>query len=100
MKYVKIIIKGNKEPLYLSLEKWGSILADEKNLVAFKLDNEEEWTGRVLNKLDVSYAEYDREYSEKANQPKFGIYRRKSDGVVVKLLDGQLPDDFDNYEKV
>ncbi len=95
-----IIIKGKKEPIYLSIEKWTSILEDEKNLVAYTTDEETEWNGKVLNKLDVSWSDYDREYSEKANQPKYVYYRRKSDNVVVPMLDGQLPDNLENYDRV
>lgn len=99
-KYICIILKGKKEPIHLSIEKWQSIIEDEKNLVAYMLDNETEWTGRVMNKLDVSYSEYDPEYTEKMNQRLFSLYRRKNDGSVVKMFDEELPDDFENYEKL
>lgn len=99
-KYVKIKIKNVKEPLYLSLEKWAKILADERNLAAFTLDNETEWTGRVINKLEVAMAEYDPEYTRKANEPKYVLYRRKSDNMVLQVLEGELPEDFNNYEKL
>lgn len=100
-KYVKILFKSKEIPLlHLSLEKWSEILESEKILIAYKLDNEEDWTGRVFNKLEIVWAEYDEEYSKKANEIKFALYRRLSDNVIVKLTEGQLPDDINNYEKI
>jgi len=100
MKYIKIILKGKKEPIYLPIDKWESILNDEKNLVAYRLEDERDWTGRVLNKLDVSWAEYDREYSDKKNERPYQLYRRISTNTVLKVFEGELPDDINDYEKI
>lgn len=99
-KYIKIILRGRTEPIYLSLEKWLSILEDEKNLVAYTLDGENEWNGRTLNKLEVVRSEYDKEYSEKMSERPYSLYRRKSDNVIIKCFEGELPDNFSDYEKI
>lgn len=99
-KYVRIHLRSIKEPIYLSLEKWENIINDNKTLVAFKLDNEEDWNGRVLNKSDVTFSEFDKAYTEKMNEPNFSFYKNIETNTVVKLLDGQLLDDASKYIKL
>lgn len=100
-KYIKILFRDKRiEPLYLSIEKWEGIVNDDKSLVAYKLDDEIEWTGRVLNKAEVIYSEFDKEYSEKKSKPKTTFYRHKTRHVVVEMLEGQLPDDLDEYVRL
>lgn len=99
-KYICIILRGKTDPIYMPIEKWASILEDEKNLVAYTLDGETEWTGRTLNKLEVVRSEYDKEYSEKMNQRPYSLYRRKSDDTIIKCFEGELPDNFNDYEKI
>ena len=99
-KYIKISFRGKEiEPIYLSLEKWGAIVNESKNLVAYMLDDEQEWQGRVLNKAEIISAEPDKEYSKKRNEPKYKLYKNKETNTILKLLDGQLPDNFDKYEE-
>jgi hypothetical protein len=100
-KYIKILFRDKRiEPVYLSIEKWEGIVNDDKNLVAYKLDNETEWTGRVLNKAEVIYSEFDKEYSKKQSEPKTTFYRHIVKNTVVEMLEGQLPDDISEYVKL
>ncbi len=99
LKYIKIQFRKG-DPVWLSLPKWEEIIKSEQTLVPYKLDNEEQWTGRTLNKAEVVRSEHDKEFSEKANQRKFHLYRRISDNTVVKCYEGELPDDLSNYEKL
>lgn len=101
MKYIKILFRDKRiEPLHLSIEKWESIINDEKPLVAYKLDSEKEWNGRVLNKSEVIWSEYDKEFSDKKNERKFTLYRNKETNSVLKMFEGELPDDLNKYEKL
>lgn len=98
-KYIKIVSRKG-DPVWLSLEKWKDIIESDQTLIPYRLDSEEEWTGRTLNKAEVVYSEYDREYSEKANEIPFKLYRRLSDNVVIKATEGQLPPKLDDYEEL
>lgn len=101
MKYIKILFRDKSfKPLYLSIEKWESIINDSKTLVAYKLDNETEWTGRVLNKSEVIWSEYDEDYTKKMNEQKFFLYRNIETNTIIKMLEGELPDDITKYEKL
>lgn len=98
-KYIKIIFRRG-DPIYLSLPKWEEIIKSEQTLVPYKLDDEQEWSGRTLNKADVLRSEYDREYSEAQSKKSISYYRRKSDGVIVEAIEGSLPIETDLYEKI
>lgn len=92
IKYIKVIFRDKKmEPLHISLEKWTGILEDPKTLVAFKLDSEDEWTGRVLNKAEIIGAEPDEEYTKKANVAVHDLYHHIPTNTVVRLKRGNLP---------
>lgn len=97
MKYIKIQFRKG-EPIYLSLLKWEKIVKSELTLVPYSLDNEPEWTGRTLNKSEVLRSEYDPEYTKKANEKLFILYRRKSTNTVVKCSPDALPDNLNDYE--
>lgn len=98
-KYIKIVFRTG-DPIWLSLDKWESILNSEQTLVAYRLDNESEWSGRTLNKSDVVFSFYDKEMSQKLNARPYKLYRRKSTGVVVQVFEGELADDLADYEKL
>lgn len=101
MKYVKIHFRNkSQEPVNLSLEKWEGIIKDPNTLVAYKLETETEWTGRVMNKSEIVDAYFDREYTQKMNEPKFTLWRNKKTNVVTKMTEGELPDEIDNYERL
>lgn len=101
MKYVKILFRDKSfKPLYLSLPKWESIINDTKTIVAYKLDTETEWSGRVLNKSEVIWSEYDKEYTEKMQEEKFTLYRNIETNTIIKMQEGQLPDNLSKYEKM
>ena len=80
------------------MEQWEGMLNDKNILVAYKLDTEKEWGGRTLNKMEVMYSEYDKEYTIKANEKKYKLYLNKETNTVTKILEGQLPDDMSKYE--
>jgi len=86
-KYVKVVFRDSKkmEPIFLSLEKWEEILADPKTLIAYKLDNEEEWTGRTLNKAEVIGSGPDDEYTKKAIESGYAYYRNLKTGTITKI---------------
>jgi hypothetical protein len=98
-KYVKVVLR-NRKSFHLPIEKWESILSDNSNLVAYKLEGESEWLGHTINKMEVVHSEYDKDYSENMNRPKYSLYRNRETNTVLKMLDGQLPDDPTKYEKL
>lgn len=99
-KFVKIILKGKKEPIYLPLEKWKKILEMDKNLVAYTEDGEQEWTGKTMNKLEVVYSDYDKDYSVMKSQSKFKLYRNIETDEVAKIAEDGLPPTTGKYEPV
>jgi hypothetical protein len=100
-KYAKIIFKSKEmPPIHLSLEKWSAILESDKMIIPYLLDTETEWSGKVFNKLEVAGSDYDDEYTKKANEPKYHYYRQKSTNVIKQMLEGELPDNLDDYERV
>lgn len=98
-KYIRIVLR-DKKIIYLPIEKWQSIIQDPNMFVAFTLENEKDWTGRTLNKLEVMYSEYDHDYTQKANEKKYTLYRNNKTNSVVKMIEGELPDDIENYDKI
>lgn len=101
-KFVKIIFRDAKrmEPLYLSLEKWEGILTDPKTLVPYKLDGEEAWTGRTLNKAEVIEAVPDDEFSERYAKRNLRPYKHIASGRVTMLDPAALPERIGEYEKL
>lgn len=99
-KYVKVTFKDkNTQPLYFTLDRWSKMLESDKILIPYSKEGQD-WNGDTFNKLEIMKSEYDEEYTAKMNESVYGMYLRKSDNVVVKLLEDQLPDDFENYQKV
>lgn len=96
IKWYKIIRRG-AEPIYIEQERLERIMNDPQQLIKF-FETNGEW--RVFNKADVVDAFYDKEYSLKKNEPKYKLYRNKETNSIIKLLDGQLPDDFSKYELI
>jgi hypothetical protein len=95
--YVKITMRG-KKIIHMPIDKWQSIVNDPSNLVAYKPEGQDEWTGETLNKMEVIFSELDKEYTQKANKPKIQLYRNKETNTVLRVLEGQLPDDPTKYE--
>lgn len=96
IKWYKIIRRGT-EPIYVEQKRLEAMMSDPQQLIKF-YETDGEW--RVFNKADVVDAFYDKEYSLKRNEPKFKLFRNKETNSIVKLLDGQLLDNIDKYEKM
>lgn len=96
IKWYKIIRRG-ADPIYIEQNRLERIMNDPQQLVKF-FETDGEW--RIFNKADVVDAFYDKDYSKKKNEPKFNLYKNKENNTILKLLDGQLPDNFDKYEKI
>ena len=96
IKWYKIIRRG-ADPIYVEQNRLEAMMSDPQQLIKF-YETEGEW--RVFNKADVVDAFYDKEYSQKRNEPKFRLFRNKKTNSIVKLLEGQLLDDIDKYEKI
>lgn len=91
------VSRRSLEPVYIEQDRLESIMADPQQLIKY-YDVDGEW--RVMNKADISDASYDRNYSRIKNESKYKLYRNKETNTVLKLLDGQLPDDFSKYELI
>lgn len=102
-KYIRVTFRDKKiEPIHLSLEKWEAIVNDPKGLVAYKLDNETDWQGRVLNKAEIIFAEPDEDYTKKANAQLYDLYHHIPSNSVVKIAKGSLlpPEKAGDYRKI
>lgn len=96
IKWYKITRRG-AEQIFIEQERLEMIMTDPQQLIKF-YETDGEW--RVFNKADIVDAVYDKEYSKKRNEPKYKLYKNKETNTILKLLDGQLPDNFDKYEKI
>lgn len=91
------VSRRSLEPVYIEQDRLEAIMSDPQQLIKY-YDVDGEW--RVMNKADISDAVYDRTYSRVKNEPKYRLYRNKETNTVLKLLDGQLPDDFSKYDPI
>lgn len=102
-KYIKILFRDKKlEPVFLSKEKWESILDDPRTLCKYTLDSETEWTGRTINKSEVIGSEPDESYTKNAAEEGFDLYKHIPSNTVKKFNRGTLlPPDFGrDYQKL
>lgn len=99
--FVKIIFRDSRrKPVYLSLEKWEGILTDPKTLVPYKLDTEEKWTGRTINKAEVIDSDPDEEYSKLYDKRKLRPYKHLPTGKVVMVDPTAFADNLNDYQRL
>lgn len=82
MKYIRIGFRSKQKDVHLPLEKWKDIITNPSSqMIAYKLDHEDEWTGRTFNLSDVLFSEPDYDYKPKGRQPIVEIQGNKA--VIV-----------------
>lgn len=93
IRYIKVVMDDKRVPvLHIPYEKWTKIIADPGILIQYLPENKKEpWEAIAINKTRVIYAEYDEEYTTKANVTVHDLYVHIPTNKIHRFKRGTLP---------